>query len=331
MESTTTPISTESTSRPTEAEWPGRFTCYPNEQKWLESRRHSIGASEAYSVISGHGAAEVWLSKTRPEEAESPVTELDSDIGHAFEPVAAKWFAREHGAEVIDPGDYTVWYDPDCPIITSTPDFLAIGRDGRRFVLEAKTFSRWMRPVGASPFSGWDERAPYKHATQVGQQIVATGLDHGVLYGIASDEYPRVPGRATITHWIDGSDRFRDFLRETLSTWWDRYVRTDTMPPARPDPSAERVLRILFPRPVEAKVYSFPSDLDSLVERWDAIEAEKKNLEDERGEIKREVMQRAGDAEEIRGAEDDAKLWTWRLTKKGRQFRRSSGRKREEA
>ncbi|MEQ8767167.1 MAG: YqaJ viral recombinase family protein [Planctomycetota bacterium] len=329
-ESMQTETSGVSTQRIGEADWPANWTGYDSREQWLQGRRHSIGASEVFAVITGKGANQVWLAKTRPEDVPDVMTEMDSDIGHALEPVAAKWFAREMDAEVIEPTlRHCVWYDPECPRLTATPDFLVTVPEQGRGLMEAKTFSRFMRPLGSSEFSGWDERAPMKYAMQCAAQLSATSLPFVWLYGIQIDQYGREPGKATIRHLIEPNAAFQDLMRQRVTQFWDRYVQRDVPPPAGPDPSAERVLRILYPEAKPATVYSLPPSLDHYVTRWDELDEQLGVLTDERDRIKREVMSLAKDAEEIRGAQDGERLWTYRDTKRGRQFRRSGGRKSE--
>lgn len=332
MQSKTIESSKASTSRTgaePQWEWPSNFRVYPSEEKWLESRRHSVGASEAYAVLSGEGANEVWLAKTRPEDAPQVMTAMDADVGHAMEPVLRKWFAIEKRAIVHDPGAHTVWYDPQCPRLTATPDFLVemLEEEPPRGLLEVKSFSSFMRDPKRSPFSGWNDRPPYKYAAQCAAQMAATGLPFAWLYGMESNTYGREPGKSTVAHRIERNERFENILREAVTRFWDRYVQTDTPPPAGPDPSAEKVLRILFPKSEPEKRFFLPASFDRFVTRWDEIDEATTALGDERDAIKREVMSLAGDAEVIEGENDGERLWTYKTTKKGRQFRRSSGRK----
>lgn len=291
---------------------------YPDRQSWEQARRHSIGASEAFSVLSGKGAAEVWLRKTHPDRAESPISEYDADVSHAVEPVLAKHFAQQTGAEVIDPGDYAVWYDPELPIMTATPDRFAVW-DGEVGVVDFKHITRWMLERQSSPMSGWDDGTPFKHVVQIEQQMHVAGLRVGWAFAGTKDCWPNYtvgPRR------IEQNERLRDLIRDKLSTWWDKYVKTDTPPPERADPTFERVMKALYPQPEPARVFTVPDNLSRLAERWDRHATRRKRAQDALDGVKREVIALDPKAEVFEDAAG-AKLWTFKAGKKGRTFRRS--------
>ena len=120
-------------------------------KRWLECRMHGPKGDIPYTVGGSDIAAifgvspwitpkELWLIKKGKISPAKKMNEMQLEMGHLLEPIAAHWYARKTGDKVID--DKIMYRHADIPYALADFDRRYIRKsDGKKGILECKSTS----------------------------------------------------------------------------------------------------------------------------------------------------------------------------------------------
>ena len=180
-------------------------------------RRTAIGGSDAGAVLGlnpWRTPMDVWMEKTGRKTTN--VSNKYTRLGHAMEPVVADLYAEQTGYIVIDPHRTIV--HPTRPI-AGTPDRIVTTPDGDR-ILEIKT--AWTPRA----FKQWGVEG----SDQVPEHYKVQGLIYCALFDLPIVDFALFANGEFRIYTVPRSEQETELL-DTLSSWWDAYVVTDTPPP----------------------------------------------------------------------------------------------------
>lgn len=206
-----------------------------NPDEWHALRAGGVGSSDA-GVILGlspyMGPVELWGTKLGllPPKDLSKIPSVF--FGTAMEEPIAQWFAMQTGFEVIDPKATLVLRDD--PTLRTNPDRFYIDDDGEVCLLEIKT-------CDAHLSKDWEEgRSPAWYQAQLAQQMIVTGVQRGKLICIIGGNQPVIVD-------VDLTSDYLDFLRTTLTSWWQTHVVGRQRPAVDDKESTSDALNALNP------------------------------------------------------------------------------------
>lgn len=197
-----------------------------NREDWLESRKDSIGGSEA-SVLIGENPyqslRDLWVSK-KSRNHEEISNEL-IDYGNRLEPILRTMFQAKHP-------EYDVQYKENVLLKSKVIKFAHYSPDGliwdgtRPGILEIKT--SFIRNQDMS--NEWKNRIPIQYFVQVLHGLLVTGFDFVDLFA----ELRYLDGNSSIKQYhIERSEVLEDikYLKEQEISTWERYFMGDEEPP----------------------------------------------------------------------------------------------------
>lgn len=258
------------------------FQILPSEAVWKEKRRQHIGASEAAAVCGYNpfaGPVQVWDQKVNGTEI---VPTRRMEIGHQFEPLAAKWYAEDTGRPVIDPGPYSVLVHKERPIEAATLDRLTFDENRGWGVLEIK----WANVFQAPKWRDGEE-APQYYVMQVNHQIEVL-RSHGIPVSWGALACILGTGDFRMVD-IDYDPRMATAAATEYAWFWD-HVQNGTMPPVDGMPSTKAILEAFYRVPEGSMVSVDPSDAEA-VKQWADLKA--------RYEAAQEKAKAATDAQDV--------------------------------
>lgn len=251
---------------------PYRVIECPDRATWLEVRRTlGVGSSEVSALFSrpdqplaglSSWASPLSLSYEKRGLSERPTPdpedEARTDWGLRQEPTIAQWFADrvlpevEPFAEVVNPGDHTIFACADGFPLFATVDRLIV-QDGEPLAeLEIKNAATWMA-------GEWDEEPPFLYTLQVQAQLAVTGLPVGYLCACIGGEPPK---------WakVKRDEEIIAIIRQRVAAFWQT-VMADVDPVADAHPKTAAALLSRWPRDNGAAVKLEDSHLELWEER----------------------------------------------------------------
>ena len=279
----------------------------PREQ-WLEVRQGGIGSSDAAAAVGLNpykSPLQLWLEKTR-RDAAVPNTDPRDDPQHEssplywgilLEPIVAAHYTRRTGHRVRRIN--AVLQHPDYPWMRANIDREVMGTPDVQ-LLECKT-------AGLQGSWLWRDGVPEYVQLQVQHQLAVTGKQ-------AADVAVLLGGQELQIYRIDRDEALIEHLIRLEQTFWG-YVERDQPPPADGSDSADRALRILYPRDngttldlkndlVMSAVFSDLLAVRQTLATQTALEAQ----------LKQSIQQRMGDA--TKAVFDNGEV-SWKRSKDG--------------
>lgn len=204
---------------------------------WLEVRKTGIGSSDAAAAVGLNpykSQMELWLEKTG-RDAELPKPDPNDTTepvywGTLLEPIVAAAYTQQTGHRVRKVN--AVLRHPAIHFMLANLDREVIGVPDVQ-ILECKT-------AGLFGARHWQDGVPEYVVLQVQHQLAVTGKD-------AADVAVLLCGQQLAVHRIERDDELIAGLIPLEAEFW-RYVQTDTPPPGDGSESADRALRVLYPR-----------------------------------------------------------------------------------
>lgn len=273
---------------------PVRSSLIQGTPAWVDGRRDFIGSSDI-SIITGNSPYAtslfgLWAIKTRLAEPEpiDPDTQELFDLGHALEPVIAKWYTGKTGRRLKRVNQMLVHHS--IPWASASLDRVSAVK-GERRIVEVKWVPNrhWIDTV---------ERVPSYVQDQVQWQLMvypaAEVADVAVLNGSRGE-----------VHEIGPDDSYQDNLLY-LAKWFRDMVTRGVKPPIDGSEATLRALRRLYPR--DTLGMTEPTvELEALVRQERAAAAAADVAESEHKRIRGVLM---STLEEHSGVEGE----DWRVT-----------------
>lgn len=272
----------------------------------LSERRFTIGGSEcaaACGVNPYDSRVALWARKTgrlpAPQESEAMLW------GTLIEPLILDVLSR-HGFALL-PAPDDGFRDDERPWMVGHPDAFA-EKDGRRYVVDAKTTSSWNAHA-------WDDNgAPIQYVLQLHHYMHLTGDDVGLLACL-------VGGQRLHLRIVERDEAVRGLMLLGLREFAE-YVQSDSPPPPDGSDSAADTLRALHPAGTQERVRLDRAGM-AAVARLRELERQYQAVKRQRDEQKQTVQMLMGDAEVAVALNDDvvAKWTTYeRQGKPARRF-----------
>lgn len=226
-------------------------------------RATRIGSSDI-SAIAGlnkfRTPVQVWAEKTGVLGAEE---ENDAMwLGRELEPVVAKMLGRkETGWKIVRAG--TMLSRKDLSWAVATPDYYAyipVNDDVVKVLLEIKTAGQWAK-------ESWAEGIPDHAHCQVQWQMGVSGVRKSVVAAL-------IGGRELVYKVVDFDQDIFDGLVALAKNFMDKYVTTNTMPPAVSHEDGEIALKVYGYRADE--VATLPDEAADWIGTWQTAEKLKK-------------------------------------------------------
>ncbi len=288
------------------------ITC-ENEQDWLAQRRVlGLGGSESSAAL-GHNDFctrwKLWAQKTNllPFEDET----IPMMVGKALEGPIRILASRELGAEIINPGSYTIRRSPEHEHLFCTLDGLVPECDGA-----ADLFARaglefpggegiaQIKAVNAFASADWSHGEwPLMYQIQTQHELICAGLKWGVVpVLIGNHKFQMVP-------FVENKT-FQEKLIAHTADFWQMVL--DRIPPAidGSDATTEAIKRAFRERETEGPTVDLPADSDAWAEALKQAKSDKKNAEDREAEAKNNICAAIGEASY--GMTPSGKKFSWK-------------------
>lgn len=275
----------------------------------LEIRRTGIGASEAWKVVEGKGAHDVWLRLVHPELAQFHVN-VAMRKGTILEGLVAELYGERHGIELVGDGAGTRRH-PEHPMVLATIDRITPAGDK---LVEIKC-PTW-RTKGDWGHDG-SQQFPLKYRIQCLIQMAVTGVRSCDLTALieGEDEVRVYP--------VAWDEELAELVIDRLRRFWHDHVVTKEPPPADGSASASEMLSKRFPkntgttRPASDETIVSLTTGDTwagdvaLARELASIRASKKQLEERERLLVNLAKERTGDLDGVEGC------WSWKAPAKG--------------
>lgn len=283
-------------------------------------RATGIGASEAWKIVEGHGAHDVFLRLVHPHllVPEDESSGLPARKGQALEPLVAELYAERFGIP-LDRLErcVTTLRHPKHSFILATPDAIVHG-NVRRELLEIKCPTIDTRDDWGPDGSVELDAIPLKYRIQITIQMAVTGIHVANLAALIEGD------RGIRVYPVEWDPELADLIVSKLSHFWWAHVIPQVDPPADSSYAASNYLRRKHPK--STGNLRAPSLED--VHLWETGEvlqgdaglhrelllvgAQMAALKQRKALLSNIAMERTGDADGVEG------LWTWRLPKSGK-------------
>ena len=293
-------------------------------EEWLEFRKHGIGASDLSVLMEANEYRSV-LSLYEEKRSRKPIKELNTlvkarlespeqneprsglwhpdygepiidpnadfslskEIGHALEPVIAKYLSCRLGFPVYR--DYNIYCHADYPYILVNLDFMMLvpddnGELNRLVIIECKTASYWKK-------DDWDEGVPYAYELQCRQAMCVMDVNEVIIICLFDNNEGGI-----ITYKITRNYNIEAEIIMQIKSFWLNHVEKGVLPnPTIPTKAAKRELAIY------AKKQKKFAPLPQLFERGlSELSEEYLRLSDEVAEKKAAFDEAAEDLERVK-------------------------------
>lgn len=252
----------------------------------LERRRHGIGSSDIAAIVglsSWASPIDVWLEKTGRAVPSHNGDGLQLEIGNALEPLIAKLYTRDTGAQLRDPAQTVVSTPFEWKL--ATPDRIRVVDDVPVECKVAYTSDGWGEP-------GTDE-IPQQYILQCQWQLDVLGADVAHVAAII--------GRTFGIYVIRRDEALCEALTEAGERFWKDYVLPGMQPPVTAHERDKAYLQQAFAN-YQTKVVEATEHHECLAADL-AVAREQQRLAEERVELfSNQLREQIGDAEGIQGA-----------------------------
>lgn len=200
---------------------------HPNEDKWREARKHSIGASDAAAVMGispWKTEAQLWDEKANGKALD--FNNSDTVRGHRSENHILELYGIETGRKIFS-GERIMLMSNSNPFMSCTLDGIDFTDEDNPIIIEVKS-------VKFSHGEWSDDKIPDYYFTQLLHQLAVTGWSEAILLV----RFTRNEG------WESASERLYHVKREDVqdqidklvrkeSKFWNEYVVNMKRPPCR--------------------------------------------------------------------------------------------------
>lgn len=251
----------------------------PDTPEWFEKRREGLGASDSAAVLGlspWSTPLDVYRSKMGVDRDFDPML---SWIGHAQEPVIAKWLKSFH-PEIGEITSGFAVQSSEWPWLFATPDQVCWELDYTAIPIELKTSSEFAR-------ENWANGVPLYYQVQVQQQIAVLGAPFGwlaVLHG----------GREFELFKVERDDEFIEQLVRLTGVWWASHV----VAKVQPEPSTLGEIAEVYPSDVGTSVEASEVAFET-VEQRSVLLADKKIIEEQLKPLELAIAAYMGAAETL--------------------------------
>ena len=271
-----------------------------NRKQWLEERRKGIGGSDAAAILGlspWKSAMDVWMEKMgMTEDAPDPARQFLLDLGNDLEPVIARLYERQTGAELFKPTP-EIMRHPVHAFLAGTPDRLVAGA---KIGVELKTENQFMDKFGDP---GTDE-VPRHYLVQCAHYMAVTGFpvwDVALLHG----------GTSFSIYTVRRDPELESEMIDQLGQWWQRHVIAGVPPDIDNSGAWNLYLQKKYPEDI-LPVKEADAGTLTLVSNLRTIRQIIKEYTGFEGELESRIKQVIGVHEGIQG--DFGKV-TWKKTK----------------
>lgn len=213
-------------------------------QRWLESRKTFVGASESPVLFNegfaNQSAFSVWYSKQpgyKPEKHD-PDLQWRFDLGHHMEPLLAQSFEEQTGLKV-DRNLFEVRRHKEHSFIGATPDGLAY--DPRELVANTHSRILWeAKNVGNWNAAEWADGVPMRVQIQTQHQMACTDAKACYVCASVNQSRPRFER-------VERDQEFIDLLIPILVDFWERHVTTGKAPEVDDSAATLAAIKTLHP------------------------------------------------------------------------------------
>lgn len=200
---------------------------HPNEDKWREARKHSIGASDAAAVMGispWKTEAQLWDEKANGKTLD--FNNADTVRGHRSESHILELYGIETGRKIFS-GERIMLMSNHNPFMSCTLDGIDFTDEDNPIIIEVKS-------VKFSHGEWSDDKIPDYYFTQLLHQLAVTGWSEAILLV----RFTRNEG------WDGASERLYHVKREDVQDqidklvrkegkFWNEYVVNKRRPPCR--------------------------------------------------------------------------------------------------
>ena len=200
---------------------------HPNEDKWREARKHSIGASDAAAVMGispWKTEAQLWDEKANGKTLD--FNNADTVRGHRSEIHILELYGIETGRKIFS-GERIM-------LMSKRNSFMSCTLDGIDFTDEDNPIVIEVKSVKFSHGEWSDEKIPDYYFTQLLHQLAVTGWNEAILLV----RFTRNEGWESASESLyhvkreDVQDQI-DKLARKESKFWNEYVVKKRRPPCR--------------------------------------------------------------------------------------------------
>jgi putative phage-type endonuclease len=237
-------------------------------EEWLENRSRGIGASDIPTILGVNrwkSPYTLWAEKTGliPPQQES----VAMRVGHALEPLIAQMYEEATDRRVTDPGDYTVYSNPEFPFLFCTPDRIATFRDDETGPVELKH-------TGEFRGKDWwnDTDPPIDHVCQLQAQIAVLESEIGSVAGL-------IGNRKFLWFDVPRHDRLIKHIISKALEFWER-IENNNPPPVDGSDSTAQTMKLLYPKDNGKTFTMKPLDVQRVLAYLEAQEAVKRAEEE---------------------------------------------------
>ena len=248
---------------------------YPTREHWLKARRHTIGGSDAATILGlnpFNSPYALWYEKVYGVRVRQiqPKAQRIMEIGTLFEEPICQLYAAETERQLNNLGAFSIHKTPAYPWAHSTIDreILAPDKPGPG-ILEAKNTGGWARDL-------WKDGAvPLTALIQLQHNLAVTGRDWGSVVGLVGGWQVQL-----FSQDFDRNQVFVEYLMEREAEFhWQVQHRK---PPKVDGHEATRaVLDHRYPKPtddVERRYITLPPESMEWHKELQQLDAQVKNI-----------------------------------------------------
>lgn len=266
-------------------------------EDWLKERRNSIGGSDIGALLGLNRYSSpftVWAEKTGrlPEQPDNEAMRQGRDL----EDYVARRFMERSGKRV-ERYNYLL-RSPKCPHLHANIDRRVLGE---RSGLECKTASA----LNLKAYSGG--QFPESYYAQCVSYLAVTGWERWYLAALVLNKaffvYQLTTAEEDTTpEWCDGSVYVPESelvaLKELAADFWERYIETDSPPPADGADSTTEAIKAIYREDSGDELELFGRE--GAFASYFQLQESKKDIERHMEKLKQIIMQDMGEASRAR-------------------------------
>lgn len=269
-------------------------TLHMSREDWLLERRRSIGGSDAGAILGLNryrSPYTVWAEKTGrlPEQEDNEAMRQGRDL----EDYVARRFAEKSGKRV-ERYNYLL-RNTDAPHLHANIDRRVVGEKAGLECKTASALSLKSYKGGQFPESYYVQCAAYLAVT--GWQrwyLAALVLNKAFyIYQITTVEGDPLPAWCESSVYVSREELAA--LTEYAAAFWEDYIASDAPPPADGSESTTDTMKAVLGEGIGGTADLFGRE--GLLEEWDSLQQQKRELSLRQMQIKQTLMQDLGHAE----------------------------------
>lgn len=249
-------------------------------EEWLRERQKGIGGSDAAAIL----GLNKWKSPIQVymEKIGELQTEEQSEAaywGIRLEEIVADEFSKRTGMKIRKRN--AILQHPDYPWMIANVDRLIVGKNEG---LECKTTNEFAK-------GEWEgEEVPAPYLIQCQHYMAVTGYDAwwiAVLIGGNKFQYKK----------INRDEELIEYIIEAEKAFWENHVVPRVPPEFDGSDASAELLKKLYPEAEPDSETELPSEANKLIEALDQINAEIKELDEQKKEYENKLKAMLGEFE----------------------------------